>query len=232
MATATTRQVGGLVDDLRRIFGGRLKVVATYGWHKHGPTPSLALVDSISADDLSACAARINSWRRGGAATPLLLTPQEFTRSLDAFPIEYGEILSTHEIAYGTDPFDGLSISPEDQRRACEVQIKSHLFHLREDYLESGGRPKDVAALVRDSAHSFSAILRHLARLDGLPAISTGDVLSYARQVGLDPRTVSDVMASAEPDTMASVDPVRLFPAYLISLEQLAETVDRWRARS
>lgn len=218
-----------LVADLQRVFAARLRVVAAYGWHRHGTLPNLALVESLTIDDLTACAALTAQWHRHGVATPLLLTPHEFTRSLDAFPIEYGEILATHEVVFGENPFTGLAISHEDLRRACEVQVKSHLLHLREDYLEGGARPSHVAALVRESAHGFGALLRHLARLDGLPAQTTADLLAYARRLGIDTRTVSDVLASGEPDTMASVDPARLFPAYLTAVERLADVVDQWR---
>jgi hypothetical protein len=87
-----------MVDDLERIFGARLHAVVAYGWQPQDLLPSLVLVDALSLDDLSACAARTAHWRRAGCATPLVLTPREFSRSLDAFPIEYGEILATSRL--------------------------------------------------------------------------------------------------------------------------------------
>ena len=39
--------------------------------------------------DLERCAALSDGWRRRNLATPLLLTPDEFARALDAFPLEY-----------------------------------------------------------------------------------------------------------------------------------------------
>ena len=55
----------------------------------------------------------------------------------------------------------------EDLRRACETQIKSHLVHLREGFIESGGRPQAIADLVAASAPAFAALLRNVARLNG-----------------------------------------------------------------
>src|SRR5918995_647729 len=89
-----------VVDDLRRVFGDRLQAVVAYGWRHHGPAPSLALVSSLSMEDLTACAARTGAWHRAGTATPLLLTPTDFARSLDAFPIEFGEILTSHDLVF------------------------------------------------------------------------------------------------------------------------------------
>ena len=230
MATERATAVTPLVADLQRIFGARLAAVVVYGWRQRGPVPTVALVASLSLDDLNACADRVSAWRRAGAATPLLLTRAEFTRSLDAFPIEYGEIIEHHEVVFGSDPFEGLSIRPDDLRRACEVQVKSHLLHLREDYLEGGGRHGEIDALVRESAPGFAAVLRHLARLDDAAAETKSDLVDYARRhIHLETHVVGDLLALADPDGLPPIDPVKLFPAYLAAMERLADFVDRWR---
>lgn len=216
-----------VIDDLQRIFGERLTAIVAYGWRQHAPVPSLALVGSLSIEDLGACAARTAGWRRAGAATPLLLTPGDFARSLDAFPIEYGEILANHDVMFGKDPFDGLSIRREDLRRACEVQVKSHLLHLREDYLEGGGHHAVIDDLVRESAPGFAALLRHLARLEDAPMATTSDLVSYATErAGLAGHVVGDILSLADPQGVPSVDGVRLFPSYLAAMERLARFVD------
>ncbi len=46
------------------------------------------------------------------------------------------------------------------------MQVKSHLLHVREDYIEAAGRLPEIEALVRESAPGFVALLRHLARLE------------------------------------------------------------------
>jgi hypothetical protein len=229
MATAHASTVKPVLDDLQRVFGDRLEALVIYGWRANGPVPTLALVRSLSMEDLNACAARTGVWRRAGAATPLMLTRAEFARSLDAFPIEYGEIIQRHEVVFGVDPFEDLMIRRDDLRRACEVQVKSHLLHLREDYLESGGHYADINALVRESAPGFEALLRHLARLDDQASTSPGDLVHYAQRLRLDPHTVGDLITLAENTGPASVDAVKLFPAYLDTMERLADFVDRWR---
>jgi hypothetical protein len=109
--------------------------------------------------------------------------------------------------------------------------VKSHLLHLREDYLESEGRPMRVDALVRDSAPSFALLLRHMARLDNVATTSRAELIAYAeRRIALDPRVVGDVLSLSTPETMRTVDAGRIFPAYLASVERLATFVDGWRA--
>jgi hypothetical protein len=219
-----------LVDDLRQIFSDRLDAVVAYGQRRQGPQPILALVRTLGIDDLNACASRLRGWHKAGVATPLVLTTVDFERSLDAFPIEYGEILASHHVLHGRDPFEGLSIRPEDLRRACEVQAKSHLLHVREDYIEAAGRPSDIEALVRESAPGFVALLRNLARLENASADVPVAVGAFAHQrMGLDRHVVDDLIAFAEGDTFAAVDALRVFPDYLKNLERLVAFVDEWR---
>ena len=220
-----------VLQDLQHIFGGRLQAFVAYGDPQAVPAPSLALLQSISVDDLSACAARASTWERSGCATPLLLTPEEFAGSLDAFPLEYGEIVDTHRVIHGADPFTGLKIRDEDVRRACEVQVKSLLLHLREDFVESRARPASVAALVADSAPAFAQLLRRLARLDEVACATNQDLCSYATgRPKLDPRVVGDVLALAKNPDAAGVDAARLFPNYVAAVESLWRYVDRWRS--
>ena len=229
MATSHGGPLAVALHDLQRIFGERLQAVVAYGQPAANPAPCLALVRAITAGDLDECAARVASWHRAGCATPLLLTKDEFAGSLDAFPIEYGEILETRRVVFGVDPFAGLTIKTEDLRRECETLVKSHLVHLRENYVECRGRQSDVTALVAEAAPAFALILRRLARLDGAPADTNADLSAFAaRRPGLNPRTVGDVLAMAG-NQSAGVDAIRIYPAYLAAVEQLWQFIDSWR---
>jgi hypothetical protein len=231
MATSHGGPLAATLHDLQDIFGERLQAVVAYGQPGASPAPSLALVRAITADDLDACAARAAAWHRAGCATPLLLTKDEFAGSLDAFPIEYGEILDTHHVIFGLDPFAGLTIRIEDLRRECETQVKSHLVHLRENYIECRGRQSEVSALVGEAAPAFALILRRLARLDGFAAATNADLSAYAaKRPGLDARVVGDILALAGNTSGSGVDATRLYPGYLAAVEQLWHFIDGWRA--
>jgi hypothetical protein len=234
-STQTSRgaEAGLLADalrDLQHIFGGRLQAFVAYGEPDAAPAPSLALVESINAGDLAACAARAAAWQRAGCATPLLLTTEEFAGSLDAFPIEYGAILDTHRVLHGANPFAGLTIRDEDLRRAVEVQVKSLLVHLRENYVEASGRPSDVSALVVDSAPAFAQLLRHIARLDGVVCTTGAELAGYASgRPRLDARVIGDVLALARNSNDSGVDAAKLYPDYLAAVGSLWRFIDRWR---
>ena len=229
MASTHGDVLAGTLHDLQHIFGERLQAFVAYGYDSRTAN-SLALVRTLTIDDLDACAARAVAWERAGSATPLLITRDEFARSLDAFPIEYGEILDTHHVLFGVDPFTDLSIRPEDLRRACEVQVKSHLLHLRENYIECGGRHAAISALAIESAPSFAALLRRLARLDGQGATTPAELGVFASsRARLDPRVVGDVIALSD-GNVAGIDAVRLFPAYVDAVERLARFIDGWKS--
>ena len=223
-----------LVTDLRHIFAGRLRSLVAYGPRIEddgdAPLTCLVLVDSLGISDLEACARMAPHWERHGLAIPLILPGQEFRRSLDAFPLEYGEILRAHELVFGADPFDGASISRDDLRRACETQVKSHLVHLREGFIEAGGRPQDIADLVSTSAPAFAALLRNVARLNGSPSSNRADATREgARAAGLPDGVVTDILALERRSSIPTTDAARLFPQYLAAVEQLTRAVDAWR---
>jgi hypothetical protein len=90
-----------LADDLTGIFGARLHAVVVFGTHARphpravkAPVQTLALMSELAYADLAACAELASAWQRRGLDMPLLLPMAEFRRSLDAFPLEYGDILA------------------------------------------------------------------------------------------------------------------------------------------
>jgi hypothetical protein len=227
MSAGASTPVQSVLADLQAIFGTRLHAFVVYA-PTRTPRPSVAIVQSLELADLTACAGRAARWQRDGAATPVVLTRREFARSLDAFPVEFGEIIDSHETLFGDDPFAGLSVAPADLRRACESRTRSLLLHLREDYMEAAGDARAVSGLIVDSAPDFAAIVGLLARLDGR-RLAGKDLAAWAdERLGLDPRTVSDVLHVADHPETTTVDAVRLYPAYLAAVEQLARRVDEW----
>ena len=234
MTEAWKPAADSLVSDLRNIFGDRLLAAVAYGPLLDGtpeaPLTCLALVAGLTGDDLQACAPLSRRWARANIATPLILPRDEFLRSLDTFPLEYGEIIRAHRLLYGSDPFATAVISPDDLRRACELQAKSHLLHLREAFIESGGQPGAVADLVAASAPAFAALLRNVARLNGVQSNDRVEATrAGAAAAGLPDGLVAEVLTLEHKTGVRSTDASRLFPEYLAAVEQLARAVDRWR---
>ena len=218
--------VRALERDLREIFGGRLQSLVRYGpaaaagAHDHGghayelrSIRTLAIAETLTADDLRAAARRATNWHNAGLATPILLAAHEFENALDAFPLEFGAILADYTVVSGSNPFEGVKVAPADLRRACEVQARSHLLHLRQGYVDARDNADALAVLIVDSAPAFDALLRSLARLQGSAPSGAG---------------VSEVVALVGVAEISSADALRIFPEYLDAVERLVRAIDSW----
>ena len=223
---ATTRRAfERLSDDFARVFGDRLIAVVA-----SGTATGLAFVTDIQSGDLTALGPLTESWHRDGLDTPLVLTPDEFRRSLDAFPLEYQTLLDRHAVIRGRPPFEHVSVNAEHLRRACEVQAKGHLLHLRQGAIDAAGHEHGLAELMARSAQPLRALLANVARLEQ-GAQSDGDLaIAGARLAGLSEPLVTSVLALEHaPERAHSL--VAEFPAYLSAAQTLWTYVDSWRPR-
>ena len=160
-----------------------------------------------------------------------MVAEHEFERSLDAFPFEFGDILSDHVVVSGGNPFDGLAVDSADLRRACEVQARGHLLHLREGYLETRGRADALAVLIVRSAPAFAALISSLARLEGQAHDDLGATARFAERVlGLTGTAATDIAALVGVQEISSADAERLFAPYLAAVERLVAFVDARRS--
>ena len=71
-----------MAADLTRVFAGRFVALVAYA-----PGEAIAFATSIDAADLLALGPLAEAWHREDLATPLVLTPDEFRRSVDACPL-------------------------------------------------------------------------------------------------------------------------------------------------
>lgn len=226
LSKTSQRAFEQMAADLARIFGPRLVALVAFG-----PAASMAFIRTLSSQDLDACAALVEAWRRDGLAPPLVMTPEEFRRSLDAFPLEYTAMLDAHAVIVGDDPFAGVAIRPEDVRRACEVQARGLLIHLRQGWLQAAGHASHLADLVEASSGPLRQTLLHVARLEGVRADSDDALTTFAAErLALPGGLIKAVLALGDAPESARQLAGRL-PEYLAAAEQLWSFVDGWRSR-
>lgn len=220
------RALDRLAGDARRIFGDRfVSLVAARG------SQAVVFAASILPADLDALGALTDTWHRDGLATPIVLTPDEFRRSLDAFPVEYQALLDAHVIIDGANPFDGLQVNEDDLRRACEAQARGHLIHLRQGWMESGAHGHKAGELIEHSAAPLRLVLATVARLHGRLASTDAELAQAAETIaGMPSDLVAAVLACA-PGSHRGEALVPRLPDYLNASERLWAAVDRWRSR-
>jgi hypothetical protein len=215
-----------LAGDLRRVFGPRFVSLVAYGPHR-----SAVFAQSIEPGDLDAMSALVETWHRDHLATPFVITPDELSRSLDAFPLEFQAMLDRHEVIDGSDPLAGIRIDPADLRRACEMQAKSHLVHLRQGWLEAHGHSHELAHLAARSAGPFRALLIQVARLSGEQAESVEELAAFAERTMQVPAGLGRDVLAADDGSDASERVAKRLAEYLTAAEHLWAYVDRWSAR-
>ena len=156
--------VESLANRLKDIFGDRLRMVAAFG----DAAGACVVVESLTIEDLDRCAAYTAKSKTAGLDTPLFFIESELRRALDAFPLELSEIIATRRVVAGIDMFADIQVPRQELRRACEVQARGHVVHLREGYIEAAGDNKAIAKLVSAAIPPFRALVTNVARLEGI----------------------------------------------------------------
>jgi hypothetical protein len=156
--------IDSLAAQLKEIFGERLRMVAAFG----DAAGTCVVVQSLTIHDLDRCAAQAAKSKSPEVETPLFFVESELRRALDAFPLELSEIIATRRVVAGVDMFLDIEVPRQDLRRACEVQARGHVLHLREGYIESGGDTKAIAKLLSAAVPPFRALVKNVARLEGI----------------------------------------------------------------
>ena len=223
----------GLAAEVRRVFGARLRSIVAYGLDAPAVPRlmhTLVLVDRLSFDDLVRCVPFVAGWRRRSLAVPLVLELEEFQRTLDVFPLEYGDIIAHHVLVAGTDHLSTSEVAAADIRRACELSAKSHLIHLREGFLETAGDPRAIARLIAESAPAFNTLLRNIARLADDDEPDMADTAE--RRLGVPADIVREVLSAGAGTRSDIAEPTALLSRYIEASERIWEYVDTWWARA
>lgn len=216
------RAFTALAGDLARVFGDRLVAVVAYA-----PKRAAAFTRSLEAADLDALSVLADTWHKSGLETPLLLTADEFHKSLDAFPIEYQAIIDRHVVISGTPPFAGVEVGREELRRALEAQAKGHLIHLRQAWVDTAAHGHEMAHRLAASALPLRVLLQLVARLDGHAG---QDLAAFAAaHFNADADILRAVLALEDHPDEAKALLSRL-PAYLAACEHVWAFVDGWHA--
>lgn len=221
-----------MAADLRRVFTDRFVALVA-----GGPGVSAAFVARIEPDDLDALGPIADTWHHEGVATPLLMTSDEFRRSLDTFPAEYQALIDHHVVIDGISPLEGATVGPDDLRRACEAQARGHLIHLRQGWIEDGAHAHGLAHLIERSASPLRRVLTNLARLSNVTVADDAALAAFAdRTAGMPADLVTSILAldrmpHRSQAAAASRALVPRMPEYLAASERLWSFIDTWRSK-
>ena len=125
----------------------------------------LLVVDGLGLAELDAISKPVAQWTRAGHRPPLLFTCGQLQASADVFPIELLDMRQSHRVLFGEDPLANMTIKHEHLRLQLERELNEKLLTLREGYLFTGGKSKQVVQLLTSSVVGVLVLFRASLRL-------------------------------------------------------------------
>jgi hypothetical protein len=213
----------------------QLKCVVLYGSAAAGdfvPGASnynlLILLEPLTTSELDAIGPTIVSWSRAGYPPPLLFTPDEFTASIDAFPIELLDIQQSRRVLWGPDLLAQIQVHPHHLRLQVERELTGKLLSLRGKYLLTEGRQEGKTELMLRSLSTILVLFRAALRLyqDDVPATKLAALHALRKYIDFDVEPFQRLFdmkpTSAEPRGTPPVS----FDSYLKAIEAVASAVN------
>ncbi len=225
-----------LTSELKEICGGNLCSVVLYGSAVAGDSVKtsdynvLVVLNSVDAEGLAALTGICSRWAKGGNPAPLLFAKETLPRSADVFPVEFSDIMQTHKMLYGEDPFAGMQIQPANLRLELEHELKNKLILLRERFLRTKGGRKEVDKLLVSSLSAFLTLFKAASRLYGEtpPAKKLEGLSLLSRHIKFDDEIFFIVWELKEGRKNKNLTSLQVFSRYLAAAQTVTNEVDRW----
>ncbi|HID95127.1 MAG TPA: hypothetical protein EYP53_03605 [Candidatus Latescibacteria bacterium] len=226
----------GFAADVEKVYGEDLVSIILFGSGARGeyvPKKSdlnfLIVVRDNTPSELSKFQAKLHKWRKSNVATPLFLTEEYIRSSLDTFPIEFLDMKSAYKLVKGKDILAGLELSKRDLRLQCERELKGKMLHLRQAFLESRGKVKNLPGLVSSSMAGFAPIFKALLYILGVePPSKRADLLrKICQSFDLNYELFDDLLQIGRREKKVSASEINyLFDKYVEEIDRLSEKVD------
>jgi predicted nucleotidyltransferase len=156
-----------VVKEYKEVFGEKLVSIDAYGsavtkdFHPKYSDINLAIIlTDLQPETLILAQRVVKALKKRRVVTPLFLTKEYVSESLDTFPIEFLNIKSSHKTIYGEDFFASLEIQPKHLRLQAERELKGKLLILRLALLENIGKSRLLQDVVITSFTSFVPVLK------------------------------------------------------------------------
>ena len=224
-------------SDYKNIFGDELISIILFGSaargeyiHKRSDINFLITLSDSGIQQLKRAFSLIPKWRKKKVSTPLFLTKQYIQTALDSYPIEFLSMKQYHQVVFGEDVLSSIEIQPEHLRLQCERELRGKLIHLRQEYLNTGGKSRRIKNLLRFSLPAFVSIfsaLLYIKQADS-PKSKKGIFESTAEIFGLDKALFDKVLKlQANKSKFAKEEITQSLEQYIKQIEKLTTIVDQ-----
>jgi predicted nucleotidyltransferase len=224
-------------QDYQGVFRDDLTSIILYGSGARGeyvPKKSdlnfLVILAEPAMERLRQAFPLIGKWRKRRVNIPLFLTEEYIASSLDAFPVEFLNFRDSHILVFGRDVLEDLSFDKNNIRLQCERELKAKLLLLREAYLDSEGKTKNLGQLASASLTAFLSLFRALLFLRDreIPRHNHDLVATAAKEIGFDENSFQELLRIKEGKTKVPQEKMEeLIEAYLRVIRELWKRVDQ-----
>jgi hypothetical protein len=226
-----------ITADLKAAFGDDLLSIILYGSGAGGdylPGKSdlnfMITLTERGIESLENALGMVRKWRKSGVALPLFVTRSYISDSLDSYPVEFLNIKRRYKLVFGEDMVAHLTFGHKHIRLQIERELRGKLLHLREGWLNTEGKPRQIRELIGISLPAFISLFSALLYLKGIDIpddtraviSAAGDAFGFDASIFLnceDVRRGTDHFSSDEIKT--------LFKNYLLLVGRLCDQIDR-----
>jgi predicted nucleotidyltransferase len=176
-AAARARALGAFTLQAREVFAEDLVAIVLFGSAAEGrlrETSDVNLIVVLSKVDPERLKAIGDAYRLAHAAirlSAMFIRESEIAVASDAFAVKFADIAARHVVLEGRDPFAGLTISREAQRRRLHQVLVNLVLRLREHYALASKYEDQLARAAADAVGPLRAAAATLLTLEsGAPA--------------------------------------------------------------
>lgn len=232
---STDPKLTELVNRLKELAAKNLHSVILYGsaargdFHEqHSDINVLVVLESLAAADLRRVAPAVRWWITDQEEpAPLFFTEEELRRSSDVFAIELLDIRDAHRVLYGKNPVATINVPMNLHRVELEHELRTTLLKLRQHFLLSAEKPRELTAVLIKSTSSVMTLFRHvLIAFDETPPASRAEVISRIAAVANADAGALNAALHVRESPGANHDIGAIYGAYLQAIEKVVVALD------
>ena len=227
--------------DYAAVFGAELESIILYGSAARGEYVEkisdinfMIMLSDAGMDRLAAAMPLVVKWSKVRVDTPLFLTQEYITSSLDVFPIEFLNMQAAYQVVWGRDALKNLAIDKRLVRLQAERELKGKLLQLRERFIETGGSARKITGLISLSLPAFASIFQAVLFLqDKQPSTRMADLLAAtASATGLNGE-LFETLAAVRKKTkkLSDAEALSLMEFYIKEVKKLAIHIDTFHLK-
>jgi hypothetical protein len=223
--------------DYQAVYGKELIAILLYGSaasgnyvRKKSDINFLVVLTEEGIGQLQKSFKKVEKWYKRKVSTPLFLTKSYIASSLDSFPIEFFNMQKSHQLVFGEDVLHELDFDKKHLRLQCEKELKGKLLQLRQGFLESGGKTRNLTFIIVHSLVAFISFFRVLIYLRDkeVPTESENIISLVSQEFSINKQTFLTLLQIKEgTKKLSSKELNALFESYIGEIRKLAYSVDQ-----